>query len=356
VTLGDAMAPGGVDVAIPCYQYGRFLRDCVTSVLNQGIRNVRVLIIDNASTDDSVEVAQQLAVVDPRVELVVHRRNLGQHASFNEAIDWASSRYFMLLCADDLLAPGCLARAVTIMEQHPDAGFAYGRAIWLRPQEPLPALAADARDMPWRILAGGDLLERFCRTAHCHILGPSTVLARTATQKRAGYYRPALQHSDDFEMWMRLARLAPAVEMDACMSILRVHGSSRSAFARRAQTKELLERERLYTWHDEAAFESFFAHEGALLPEAARLHQLARRSLVERAYWQALGQLCRGEPASSRELMRFAIARRPRTAILPPFGYLLRRPDVVDRIISVAAAMGARWSRPAASQGAGLNG
>jgi glycosyltransferase involved in cell wall biosynthesis len=356
VTRGDTVARAGVDVAIPCYQYGRFLRDCVTSVLGQGIRDLRVLIIDNASSDDSVEVARQLAALDPRVELIAHRRNLGQHASFNEAIDWASSEYFMLLCADDLLAPGSLAPALAIMEQHPDAGFAYGRAVWLRPQRPLPALDPDARDMSWRILAGEDLLERFCRTAHCHILGPSTVLIRTATQKRAGYYRPELQHSDDFEMWMRLARLAPVVEMDACMSILRIHASSRSAFAHRAQTSAVLEHDRFYTWHDEAAFESFFAHEGALLPEAARLHQLARRSLVERAYWQALGQLCRGEPASSRELMRFAIARRPRTAILPPFGYLLRRPDVVDRIISVAAAIGARWSRPAASQGAGLNG
>ena len=43
-----------VDVAIPCYQYGRFLRACVGSVLNQGIDDVRILIIDNASTDNSV--------------------------------------------------------------------------------------------------------------------------------------------------------------------------------------------------------------------------------------------------------------------------------------------------------------
>ena len=108
-----------VDVVIPCYQYGRFLRDCVTSVLTQGIQNLRVLIIDNASTDDSVEVAQQLAGEDRRVEVVAHRRNLGPHASFNEGIDWAKSHYFMILCADDLLAPSCLPRAVSIMEQHP---------------------------------------------------------------------------------------------------------------------------------------------------------------------------------------------------------------------------------------------
>ena len=59
-------SPASVDVAIPCYPYGGFLRDCVTSVLTQAIRDVRVLIIDNASTDDSVEVALQIAAEDPR--------------------------------------------------------------------------------------------------------------------------------------------------------------------------------------------------------------------------------------------------------------------------------------------------
>ena len=41
----------GIDVVVPCYQYGRFLRECVDSILSQGIGDIRVLVIDNASTD-----------------------------------------------------------------------------------------------------------------------------------------------------------------------------------------------------------------------------------------------------------------------------------------------------------------
>ena len=44
-----------------CYQYGRYLRDCVTSITSQGVADLRVLIIDNGSTDDSLEVAKELA-------------------------------------------------------------------------------------------------------------------------------------------------------------------------------------------------------------------------------------------------------------------------------------------------------
>jgi glycosyltransferase involved in cell wall biosynthesis len=333
--------PAGVDVAIPCYQYGRFLRECVNSVLSQGIQDVRVLVIDNASSDDSVEVAQQLAAEDRRVKVVARRRNLGPHASFNEGIDWASSKYFMVLCADDLLAPGGLARAVSIMEQHPEVGFAYGSAAMLRPQESMPVIESDTRDPSWRIVPGGDLLERFCRDGTSHVGGPSAVVVRTTVQKVAGYYRPDLPHSDDFEMWMRLACLGPAAKTEAHLAILRFHETSRSAVACPVGTSD---RWPAWPWHDEAAFENFFAHEGALLPEAARLYRLARRSVGERAYWAAVAHLCRGRPGASRELFKFAFSRRPMAAVLPPVGYLFRRDDAFRRIISVASET-VQWPR-----------
>jgi hypothetical protein len=85
-------------------------------------------------------------------------------------------------------------------------------------------------------------------------------------------------------------------------------------------------------WEDEAAFEWFFAHEGGSLTQAARLHRLAKRRVPERAYWAAVAHLCRGQPALSRELLKFAFTRRPVTAILPPLGYLFRRHDAAERI------------------------
>src|SRR5262245_5768644 len=100
-----------VDVAIPNYNYGRYLRGCVESVLSQDIEALRVLIIDNASTDNSAEIARELARSDPRVEIRIREKNLGPHASFNEAVDWAAGDYFLILCSDDAVTPGSLRRA-----------------------------------------------------------------------------------------------------------------------------------------------------------------------------------------------------------------------------------------------------
>lgn len=115
-----------IDVAVPCYQYGRFLRDSVNSIRVQPVDNLRILVIDNASTDDSREVAQQLACEDPRIEVITHKSNLGLHTSLNEAIEWAAAEYFMLFNADDVLAPGSLARAIAIMDRKPAIVFSHG--------------------------------------------------------------------------------------------------------------------------------------------------------------------------------------------------------------------------------------
>src|SRR5258708_7132537 len=95
-----------VDVVVPCYNYGRFLRSCVGSVLEQSVRDLRVLIIDDASTDDSLSVARKLASDDPRVSVIAHSRNQGHISTYNEGIAWASAGYFLLLSADDLLVVG----------------------------------------------------------------------------------------------------------------------------------------------------------------------------------------------------------------------------------------------------------
>ena len=301
-----------VDVAIPCYQYGRFLRDCVASVLSQGIDDVRILIIDNASTDDSVAIARQLASEHPRVSVVARPKNLGPHASFNEGVDWARSDYFMVLCADDLLTPGSLRRAVAVMEQDRSIAFAYGTDIHVAEGE--TAGAADDRQESWQVQDGLQFIEARCRGPEEYIAA-GMVLVRTAAQKKAGHYRPELPHTDDFEMMLRLACFGRVAYTSAAQGIKRIHGTNRTNDYLAHRPRDLEERV--------AAVESFFANEGRNLPEAERLRRLGRRSISERAYWCGVKDLVRGR-RSSFELFRLAFRLNPSSTILPPVRYLFR--------------------------------
>jgi len=281
---------------------------------------VRVLIIDNASTDNSVEVAQQLAAEDSRVEVVARRRNLGPHASYNEGIDWARSEYFLILGADDLLMPGALARATSLMDRRPDVHLTYGRTLWTPLDGPVPRLAHDEQEAKWRVLRGRDLLEQYARGNLHH---QPIAVVRTAVQKQVGHYRAALPHTDDYELWMRFACVGSIAETKAIQGIHRTHSSSRSATL--TTTHEWI----LYC---EAAFDSFFTHEGASIPDSGRLRRLARRSLAEQAYWCAVSALCRREASISFELLRLAVSLSPTTVIVPPLSYLFRREDAFRRV------------------------
>jgi glycosyltransferase involved in cell wall biosynthesis len=149
-----------VSVFVPCYNYGRFLPDSVGSVLSQDGVDVEVLIIDDASTDDSSEVGASLAASDPRVSYVRHARNLGHIATYNEGIDWASGDYLALLSADDMLTPGALKRAAYLMDRHPAVGFVYGGVVKFHSSSSAPSVRSPSVSRQWRVVDGHKWLHR----------------------------------------------------------------------------------------------------------------------------------------------------------------------------------------------------
>lgn len=307
-----------IDIAIPNYNYGRYLRSCVESVTSQGVESLRILIIDNASSDDSADIARSLAASDSRIELRLRDKNLGPHASFNEAIDWAQSRYFVILCADDILLPGSLSQFVSALDRHPEANLAFGPTLFRDDRSiSLPSKRPRA---DCRVMAGRELLDVFCRTGRNPVDGPMAVV-RTEAQKRVGCYNTALPHTDDAEMWMRFSLIGDAIEFADPMTITRIHGSNQSRVL-----------STVHHWNVamEAAFDAFFARHGAAVPGAGRLHQVARRSLSDRAYWCAVSSLARGEPGTL-QLFRFALRLRPTALFMPPLGRLLKDRSAWDK-------------------------
>lgn len=326
-----------IDVVVPCRQYGRYLRACVESVLAQDVDELRVLVIDNASTDDSLAVARALAEEDRRVQIRAHERDLGPHASFNAGVDWARAEFFAMVFADDALAPGALARACAFMRANPSVAFTHGEAPPIGAEDAAPAAVAAESSGRWRLLSGADFIRRFCRSGYFRIAG-SSIVARTALQKRAGHYRPALAHADDYEMWLRLATLGDVGETDAVQAFLRLHGENRTTQLARGPGWEFAE--------VKAAIDSFFAHEGAALPDAGALQRRAVRSLAARAYWAALANVARGRADAFPGFFAAATALSPAMRLVPPLDYLLTRPDAFARAGAALGEAARRLTRP----------
>jgi glycosyltransferase involved in cell wall biosynthesis len=143
-----------VSVVIPCYNYGHFLPEAVSSVLDdQKDVDVRVLIIDDGSTDDSAEVARQIVEGDSRVEAILHPTNMGHLETYNEGLlEWADGDYSVLLSADDRLTPGALGRAAELLDARPNVGFVYGHPLHFQGDRPLPLARTTVRG--WSVWPG----------------------------------------------------------------------------------------------------------------------------------------------------------------------------------------------------------
>jgi glycosyltransferase involved in cell wall biosynthesis len=284
-----------VSVVIPCYKYGHFLEDAVASVLDdqEGV-DVRVLIIDDASPDDSAEVARKIAARDPRVEVIVHETNKGNIATFNEGLlGWADGDYCILLSADDRVTPGALRRARDVLDAHPDVGFVYGRARYVMDGAPLPT--ARTRVRGWSVWPGQLWLERRFRQAENPITSPE-IIVRTSLQKRVGAYDPQLPKAADMEMYMRLAANADVGFIRGVdQAFYRVHGQNMSKSV--SALMDLRQRR--------LVFELVLDRYGDRLPDSKRLSDIVHRQLGRGALWAAGRVYDRGRVRQTELARRF---------------------------------------------------
>lgn len=324
-----------VDIVIPCYNYGRFLDTCVRSVLQQSVSDVRILIIDDASTDDSAATAEKVARENPRVSVVAHPKNKGHIDTYNEGIEWASSEYFLLLSADDMLVPGALQRATEIMDANPDIAFTYGDCVAWCDTKSAPTIAA-VENYGW---SRRDFLAEICASAN-NFVTTATAIVRTKVQKAIGGYKKTLPHAGDMEMWLRFAANGSVARIDAVQAIYRKHAASMSITHYATLISDFRQRQ--------LAFDIFFDEHSDKLEESRSLRAKARRALAEIVFRNGIALLRRAQLSEGLQLIKCAMDMDHRLRYLPPLWRLLKVPGregretIKRKLVTVAAR---RWRR-----------
>lgn len=271
------MSRPSVGVIVPCYNYAGLLEGCVTSILEQRGVDVRVLIVDDCSPDHTPEVARALTQLDDRVQSCRHEHNMGLIATANEGLAWAAdSEYTVLISADDLLVPGALQRATSVMERAPSVGMVYGRAPYAHVDQPLPRPRGGWRTT--QVWSGAEWVRLRCRSGYNCISSPEVVV-RSSVQQHVGGYDPRCFHTSDLNMWLRIAAVADvAYVRGVAQAIYRVNPQGMY----RSDNSDLVDlRGR------QAAFDAFFESSGHLLEDAAELRAMVARALARQALWRA---------------------------------------------------------------------
>jgi len=118
-----------LSVVIPNYNHAHFLPECLDSILAQSFKPTEILVIDDASSDESLEVIFRYQKLHPVIHLVKNDRNRGVIFSVNRALQLVSGEYVVLCAADDLFLPNFFSLGMDYLKRHPDLGFCCGDAF-----------------------------------------------------------------------------------------------------------------------------------------------------------------------------------------------------------------------------------
>jgi len=126
-----SFSPPLVSVIIYNHNYGTYLAECFQSVIDQTYENIEILFTDNASTDESWEIALDFCRLHPeKMSISRHRKNIGSSANFRHWHSQLNGNYYIGLCSDDVLEKHCVERCVNAMEANLDSAFTvFARSI-----------------------------------------------------------------------------------------------------------------------------------------------------------------------------------------------------------------------------------
>jgi len=214
-----------VTVCIPTYNRSGLLRSSLQSVLWQSLRDVEVIVSDNASTDDTEDVVRSLG--DPRVIYDRNPENLGLFANLSRCLGLGSGRYRVVLPDDDLMLPGNLERKVAFLERHPSAAMVHSGFRFLdaagNPTGPIMNWARLAEDT---LEPGPSFVRR--SIAFCGLVCVSSVMLRSEHVAGERFDADDGPYAD-MALWLRVASRGDVGFLPDPLSGLRVHEASASS-------------------------------------------------------------------------------------------------------------------------------
>ena len=316
------MASPTVTVMIPSYNYAQYLVECVTSALDQPGVDVDVALVDNASTDGSLALAERLAEAHANVRLIRYPDNQGIICSLNRCYAEVKGDYALLLCADDRLVSGALARSVELLETHPSVGMVYGPALDFSSIEAVDVGQLSGTPGAPLLYDGVAWIDDRCRAGTNPIRTPEVLMRASTIAAVGGRLDPRCPHTSDLNMWLRLASKGDVAFLPGPpVALYRRHDDNHSNAFNFSARRDLEAR-----WASFSAFLETVADR----PEHSRWERTARGTLAAEARYSATRAYSRPDADASadgvEELLGFADALQPGgVSPLEEVGWKVRR-------------------------------
>lgn len=235
--------PPIVSVLMTAFNRQDYIADAIQSVLNSTFTDFELIIVDDASTDNTLAIASEYEARDNRIKIYKNDQNFGQFGNRNRAASYATGKYLKYLDSDDIIYPYGLKLMVDALELFPEAGLAF--CLTYGPcEKPLPYLITSEKALHQHFFEGGLL---FC--------GPSGLIFKREIFKSVGMFEDFGMPSDN-HLTLKIASRFSVVAVNRDLFWWRSHpqqafslniGNDINIFNNYAFTKDLVGKHLLFS-------------------------------------------------------------------------------------------------------------
>jgi GT2 family glycosyltransferase len=284
-----------VSFVIPAYNYAHYLPRAIDSLLDQTFDALEVIVVDDASKDNTREVVERYAD-DPRVRAIHHAENKGNIFTYNDGISAAAGEFVGLLSADDFcLRRDAVEQQVAVFDANPHVGFVHTAFDIV---DEADTHAWTFRAWPSDCVRSG--LEEFERLCFDCYVSASGTLVRAACHAELGAYDPRLPVSADWDLWLRLCTRYDVGFVAEPAFAYRVHQTNMhhsGTSPNRATSNHVLTIERAFAALPASAPENVLRLRSAAIENALLVYSSdARRGGRAGASWRGLVDAARQSP------------------------------------------------------------
>lgn len=247
-----------ISVVIPSFNSARFLPETIDSVVEQTMEDWELIVVNDGSTDNTGETAEQLAAHNSRIR-VIHIENRGLPGARNAGYrtTYYNSEFVCFLDADDILEPDSFKILTGVLDEQTDKLAAHGLPTAIdadsKPIRP-GQLEAHFRER-WCVI-GGKLMpcptheptSFACEVVSNYIATSGTTLIRRSALETVGLFDERMKSCEDWDLWLRICRLGAIAFIDQPLLKYRIHGNNMSSKSKTMAEAELFLRKKLLTW------------------------------------------------------------------------------------------------------------
>lgn len=216
-----------VTVLCSCYNHAEYVCKSIQSVLNQSHDNIQLIIIDDYSSDNSVEVIDNFILNFPKIQFIKNKKNIGLTQSVTNALQYAEGDFFIDLAADDILLPNCIEMQLDAFKKSkfPNLAMVYGNAenITKEGNHSSYYFEVDEQLRSKTLRPSGDIYSK--------VISSETVLCSVSSMYKKSIF-DALNGYDttlsyeDFDYWIRASREYNIEYIDAVLVQKRITPNS----------------------------------------------------------------------------------------------------------------------------------